>query len=40
MFKKNIRVKFSQIWSGGPKTSGGPWTRESQGGIDRGGRGL
>jgi len=30
---------FRKIW-GGPKTSGGPWTRESPGGIARGGRVL
>jgi len=29
--RKNIRVKFSQIWSGGPKTQGGPWTRRGGG---------
>ena len=38
--RKNIRVKFSQIWSGGPKPQGVPSKCESLGGIARGGRGL
>jgi len=38
--QEKYQGQFFKIWLGGPKTSGGPWTRESPGGIARGGRVL
>jgi len=35
MFKKNIRVKFSTIWLGGPRTQGVPKFHEGVGALGR-----
>jgi len=40
MFRKKVTELFSKKIMGGPKPQGGPWTRESPGGIARGGRAL
>ena len=40
MFKKNIRVKFSKIWLGGPPSQGVPKFYEGVGVFNRGPRDL